>query len=223
MEGNAFYALVAVAPPDAPTNLSLGEDQSTGHSLLSWDASTHPDVEEYEVYREEDQTGGFSLLDVTTETEYVDEDYYPTSYGQAGGTVHHVAYKVKAVDDTELTSDFSDSISDLLSTVPDVEPPPDKAIPIITESLPTVTELLPSYPNPFNAMTELRFSVSEASDVRFVVFDLLGRKILDGELGQYKQGYHTHILNMSDMAAGVYFTQVQIGNYSSTQKIILLR
>ncbi len=213
-------------PPSAPINLSIGVDRShptPRHSLLYWDASTHPDVEEYEIYRQVNHTGGYSVIGTTSETFYVDPDYYPTSWGLEGGSIHHVAYKIKAVDNTEQSSDFSSSVSDLLSTVPDVVPPPKKAIPVNAETLPTVTELLPSFPNPFNAMTELRFSLSKAANVRYTVFDILGRKIMEGRLDQYKQGYHTHILDMSDMTAGVYFTQVQIGEYTSTQKIVLLK
>ncbi len=225
---DAWWALAYVSDPDAPTNLSIGEEtvpSGSGHSELSWTSSSHPDIEFYRIYREEDQTGVYTHIGSTLSnvTSFVDEDYYPSSIGQAGGTVHHVSYKVKAEDVDDRYSPFSSSVSDLLSTVPEGDPPPDKAIPINAEVLPTVTELLPSFPNPFNAMTELRFSVSEATNVRYVVFDLLGRKVLENDLGQHKQGYHTNILDMSDMSAGVYFTQVQIGNYSSTQKIVLLK
>jgi hypothetical protein len=102
-----------------------------------------------------------------------------------------------------------------------IEGPP---VSVETESeRPTGTILHQNYPNPFNPATEIRFYLDEPGDVQLSVFELSGRKIADLASGRYPQGYHSAPFNGSGLASGVYIYRLQVGGYSQTRKLMLLK
>ena len=44
-------------------------------------------------------------------------------------------------------------------------------------TIPEVFALHNNYPNPFNPITNIRYDIPEASDVRIEVYDLVGKKV----------------------------------------------
>jgi len=57
-------------------------------------------------------------------------------------------------------------------------------------SLPADFALEPNYPNPFNASTQIRYSLPLAQEVELSVFDLLGRKVRTLTQGPQRAGWH---------------------------------
>lgn len=91
--------------------------------------------------------------------------------------------------------------------------------------------LLPNYPNPFNAMTRIRYQIANENPVHveLIIFDLLGRQVkklvnTNRPSGEYQVSWDaTNNLNQ-EVGSGMYFYQLRVdGKRVQTQKLILLR
>jgi len=90
-------------------------------------------------------------------------------------------------------------------------------------ALPEKTSLLGNYPNPFNASTNISYSLSVVSDVVLEIYDLLGRKIETTYFMDHLPGNHTAVWNASAYSSGIYFYRITAGNYTETKKMVLLK
>jgi hypothetical protein len=81
-----------------------------------------------------------------------------------------------------------------------------------------------NYPNPFNPVTRIRFTVAKASDVKIVVYDILGNIAAVPVSGNMKQGEYEADFNGSNMASGVYFYSLIVnGEKVSTKKMLMIK
>ena len=95
------------------------------------------------------------------------------------------------------------------------------------KSLPTEFLLYQNYPNPFNPNTKISWQSPVGGHQVLKVFDVLGREVAT-LVDEYKEaGYHEVEFNpvsgIRNPASGVYFYQLQSGDYIETKKMILLR
>ena len=89
--------------------------------------------------------------------------------------------------------------------------------------VPQKYSLYQSYPNPFNPSTTIKYSVPKQSDVTIKVYDVMGSEVAtlvneEKEIGVYKINF-----NGSNLANGIYFYQIQAGEYIQAKKMILLK
>jgi hypothetical protein len=63
--------------------------------------------------------------------------------------------------------------------------------------LPTEFALHQNYPNPFNPSTQFNFDLPGAANVSLVVYDLLGKKVVELARGSYEVGYHSVVWDAS--------------------------
>ncbi|MDP6570870.1 MAG: T9SS type A sorting domain-containing protein, partial [Candidatus Marinimicrobia bacterium] len=78
------------------------------------------------------------------------------------------------------------------------------------------------YPNPFNPVTTLQFSLEAESTISLQVFDLNGRMVEEISQGQLETGYHSMVWNAEELSSGIYFLNLLIdGEKSLTQKVVL--
>ena len=80
-----------------------------------------------------------------------------------------------------------------------------------------------NYPNPFSEATEIAFEAPEAVRVRITVYDALGRRVdevLDRTVapGRYRVAYAAR-----DLAPGTYFYHIEMGRFSETRAMVLVR
>jgi hypothetical protein len=75
--------------------------------------------------------------------------------------------------------------------------------------LPTAFALLQNYPNPFNPSTTIGYEVPVTSNVRMVVYDLLGREITVLVDEKKTAGRYAVRFDASLLASGVYFSRMQ--------------
>ncbi|MBI9071063.1 MAG: phosphodiester glycosidase family protein [Melioribacteraceae bacterium] len=90
-------------------------------------------------------------------------------------------------------------------------------------SLPFKHRLSQNYPNPFNPSTKIKFTVFKGNRVNLKVFDMLGKeiKIL---VDEYKSaGDYSINFNASGLTSGLYFYRINIGDYSNTKVMALLK
>ena len=91
------------------------------------------------------------------------------------------------------------------------------------QELPTEFTLYQNYPNPFNPTTTIQFSIPSPQFVTIKVYDILGREITK-LVDEYKQaGTYSVNFNAKGLSSGLYFYNLRAGNYSSAQKMILIR
>nr|MBC8205476.1 T9SS type A sorting domain-containing protein [FCB group bacterium] len=83
--------------------------------------------------------------------------------------------------------------------------------------------LYPPSPNPFNPAANLRYMVSEASEVNLAVFDVQGRLITTLVEGFHPAGGYEAVWNSGTVASGVYFFKLDIGWETFIQKGLLVK
>ena len=90
-------------------------------------------------------------------------------------------------------------------------------------AVPTRFVLEPNYPNPFNPTTVVRYQVPVASNVRLVVYDLLGRESAMLVNERKDPGSYSVVFIASGLASGVYLYRLQAGGFLETRKMILMK
>ncbi len=91
------------------------------------------------------------------------------------------------------------------------------------ELLPLEWSLSNVYPNPFNPVTRVRFTVANAGKVSLKVYDLLGREVVELANRHYTTGQHSLQWDGSGLASGVYFVRLEADGFTSTRKAVLLK
>ena len=89
----------------------------------------------------------------------------------------------------------------------------------------TVTQV---YPNPFNPSTSIRFAVKEPANVTLKIFNIRGelvRTLLDGEYnrGVHERRWHGRDNAGNQVASGLYFYRLQIGNKMFSGRMQMLK
>ncbi len=92
-----------------------------------------------------------------------------------------------------------------------------------SEEIPNVFSLLPNYPNPFNPMTEIRYTLPKECLIRLEVFDILGRRVATLVDGFQRAGYKSIRWDGDGMASGIYFYRLKAGDYTKVRKMVLIR
>ncbi len=88
---------------------------------------------------------------------------------------------------------------------------------------PAQFRLWQNYPNPFNPSTTIRFSLLQREHVTLQVFDVNGREVATLVDGEMNAGDHAVVLNSNELPSGVYFYQLQAGEFSQVRKAILIK
>ncbi|TES94380.1 MAG: T9SS type A sorting domain-containing protein [Candidatus Cloacimonadota bacterium] len=93
---------------------------------------------------------------------------------------------------------------------------------------PLVYSLKTASPNPFAKNTTISYSIGRQEDVSLCIYDISGRFIRTlvdekREEGIYRVKWDGCDKNNKKVAAGIYFTRLQSGNFTSVKKVILLR
>ena len=89
--------------------------------------------------------------------------------------------------------------------------------------LPENFSLSAPYPNPFNPVTQLQYSLPYTSNVSLVVYDFMGRQVDILYNGMQHAGYHNVTWNAGRYASGIYFIHMGAGQYVHSQKLMLIK
>jgi len=84
-------------------------------------------------------------------------------------------------------------------------------------------ELFPAYPNPFNPITKIKYSIPQPSFVVLQVYDILGRQVATLVNEEKSSGSYTIEFNAGELSTGIYFYQLSAGDFISTKKLVLLK
>jgi len=81
-----------------------------------------------------------------------------------------------------------------------------------------------NYPNPFNPSTTLRFSLPRSANVTLTVYNVLGQKVavlVENEI--LTAGEHVMNFEAGHLSTGVYIYRLEANNFTSYQKMMLIR
>jgi hypothetical protein len=80
-----------------------------------------------------------------------------------------------------------------------------------------------NYPNPFNPSTIISFGVANNAFITLKVFDALGREVSTLVSEELAAGTYSRHWDAANVASGVYFYRLQVGEFVGTKKMVLLR
>ncbi len=84
-------------------------------------------------------------------------------------------------------------------------------------------DLSQNYPNPFNPETEIKFQIPQNGRVSLKVYDILGREVAVLINDYREMGKYSVSFNASKYASGVYFYRIEVNDFVSTKKMMLLK
>ncbi len=90
-------------------------------------------------------------------------------------------------------------------------------------NIPEIYSLKQNYPNPFNPTTTIRYSLPKSEQVKLTVFDVLGRQVATLVDKKQSPGVFEVSFNGTSLSSGVYFYKLNIGTFTETKKMMLLK
>jgi len=79
------------------------------------------------------------------------------------------------------------------------------------------------YPNPFNEVLTIPFTLEQALPVKIVVYDVLGREVRELGIGNWELGKNTIVWEAGGRSSGVYYISLENPEQKQIQKVILLK
>ncbi|MFN0159334.1 MAG: T9SS type A sorting domain-containing protein [Bacteroidota bacterium] len=80
-----------------------------------------------------------------------------------------------------------------------------------------------NFPNPFNPATRISYDLPVGGTVSLKVFTLGGQEVATLAQGNQSAGAHVVEFNAGNLASGVYFYRLQLGSFTQTKKLTLMR
>lgn len=86
-----------------------------------------------------------------------------------------------------------------------------------------------NYPNPFNPSTNITFTLIEAGELGWQVYDLLGRRVMNIPSVRFENGEHTQRFNFQGLANGMYLVRAELRRernnrtINKTTKVMLIK
>ncbi|MBK8982691.1 MAG: T9SS type A sorting domain-containing protein [Ignavibacteria bacterium] len=84
-------------------------------------------------------------------------------------------------------------------------------------------KLSQNYPNPFNPQTIINYKLSKPGKVSLKVFDVLGNEVATIVNEKQNAGSYNVEFDGNELASGVYFYQLLLGNFTETRSMLLLK
>ena len=79
------------------------------------------------------------------------------------------------------------------------------------------------YPNPFNPVTNITYSLPENGNVQLTVYNIQGRQVHTLIDNFQSAGYHSINWNASSYTSGVYLIRMVSGQFTQVQKVVLVK
>ncbi|MBN1302098.1 MAG: T9SS type A sorting domain-containing protein, partial [Melioribacteraceae bacterium] len=94
---------------------------------------------------------------------------------------------------------------------------------LVDDIIPNDYTLEQNYPNPFNPSTTIRYQLPSNSVVKISVYNMLG-ELVRTMVNEYQSaGRYEVTFNASNLASGIYFYNIQAGDFVNTKKMLLLK
>ena len=104
---------------------------------------------------------------------------------------------------------------------------------LLAAMVPEKTALLANYPNPFNPETWIPYHLANDAEVQLTIYDTQGAVVRQFFLGYQPAGYYTDRTKAvywdgrnehgEPVGSGLYFYQLEAGDFSATRKMLILK
>ena len=88
---------------------------------------------------------------------------------------------------------------------------------------PAAFSLSQNFPNPFNPSTVIRYAMPVAGNVTLNVYNALGQRVAELVNGFMPAGEHSVNFSAANLTSGVYFYEIQAGEFRSMRKMQLIK
>ena len=132
------------------------------------------------------------------------------------------------LDGDRMVTMWLENFNDLWCNVIDINNPPVSTVHGKKSLEPSSLGLIKAYPSPFNGEVNLEFSLKEASNIVFSVYDLRGRKVLINNYDCFASGSHVirwdgKDQHMHNLPSGVYVLEVKADHEVRSCMVVLIR
>ncbi len=93
----------------------------------------------------------------------------------------------------------------------------------ILRDVPETFKLFENFPDPFNPVTKIKYSITIPVKIELIVYDILGNKTATLVNEEKPAGIYELEFDASLLPSGVYFYQLRAGSFSDTKKMLLMR
>lgn len=93
----------------------------------------------------------------------------------------------------------------------------------ISNEVPQRFELKQNYPNPFNPTTNIEFSIAKTREVNLVIYNSIGQLVSTLVNQELKPGTYKYDFNASGLPSGSYYYRLTAGDFTRTNKMILVK
>ena len=91
------------------------------------------------------------------------------------------------------------------------------------DGIPTDYNLFQNFPNPFNPVTTIYYSIPELSFITLRVYDVLGNEVASLVNEEKPIGNYEVDFNGTGIPSGIYFYTLQAGSFVETKKMVLMK
>jgi len=182
--------------PLTPTNFA--GTTYNNHPKLTWSLINGPDVV-YEIHRKVSPLGGSAgTWQLLTSVSAANASYVDISFEISGQQLEGIVeYKVRAKDLQPVYSAFTNSVLYHYYGVNK-----------FNSGMVREFSLSENYPNPFNPITTISFSIPERSFVTLKVYDMLGREIAELVNEELETGSFEKTFDANNLASGIYIYRI---------------
>jgi hypothetical protein len=93
----------------------------------------------------------------------------------------------------------------------------------VNTEIPTSFSLSQNYPNPFNPNTKINYSVPFDSKVTISVYSVTGELVMELVNDNVSSGSYSVDFDGSNLASGMYIYKMTAGNFTQTNKMMLMK
>jgi len=92
-----------------------------------------------------------------------------------------------------------------------------------SQQIPNTIQLAQNFPNPFNPVTTISFSLPKDDKITLTIYNTLGQKVAILADDVYSAGNYSMQWNAGNYSSGIYIYTIQSGNQHVTRKMILMK
>jgi len=80
-----------------------------------------------------------------------------------------------------------------------------------------------NYPNPFNPSTKIKYNIPETENIKLAIYNSVGEEVEVLVNEMMNTGFYEIEFNAATLPSGIYFYQMQAGDFVETKKMVLMK